>query len=151
MNRPCQSCPFRRGAGPRVAGKVDPLRLVGQAAGPFSLPCHLDPDYGGAGSDPTGVTPCAGAAVYRANCSYPTPPGVAPGERDTVTVYAGPVELAAGLYGCSEIDAAIVLLFNPVSYLLLLELRRVTAGGEGYVREVPKAAADPTEAQGHDR
>lgn len=40
---------------------------VGQAAGPFWLPCHMDKKYEGKTSDPNAVQQCAGAAIFRSN------------------------------------------------------------------------------------
>lgn len=64
---PCTGCPFSPAVTPGETGGSDPLIYVGQANGPFWLPCHNDPHYEGKQSDPKTVGQCAGAAIFRAN------------------------------------------------------------------------------------
>lgn len=67
VKEPCPQCPFSRSVAPGALGGTRPEAYVGQAAGPFSLPCHMhcdfdDPDWK---SKVTLVPQCAGAASYR--------------------------------------------------------------------------------------
>lgn len=68
--RMCSSCPFRRDIKPGALGGSAPEVYIGQAFGPFRLPCHSgkgyykNPDAKRALSMPQ----CAGAAIFRANC-----------------------------------------------------------------------------------
>jgi hypothetical protein len=66
---PCPECPFSKKVKPGRLGGSSPFVYIGQAEGPFALPCHKHCDFG----DPdwkkkTLETPqCAGAAIYRSN------------------------------------------------------------------------------------
>lgn len=65
---PCGECPFNRKVTPNALGGSPPEMYVGQAAGPFFLPCHSTHDY----TDPVARqdltnSQCAGAAIFRAN------------------------------------------------------------------------------------
>lgn len=67
----CAGCPFRRvntNEKPNPGGS-HPFIYIGQARGPFWLPCHQDKNYVGKGSNPETVTQCRGAAIFRANCN----------------------------------------------------------------------------------
>lgn len=67
VKEPCPECPFSRTVTPGALGGTRPDAYVGQAAGPFTLPCHKhcdfdDPEWKGKAV----LTPqCAGAAIYR--------------------------------------------------------------------------------------
>lgn len=65
----CATCPFSSKSKPGELGGSPVEMFVGQAYGPFFLPCHEATDY----SNPDwkqqyDVPQCAGAAIYRANC-----------------------------------------------------------------------------------
>lgn len=67
--KPCKECPFKREnilEGDKPGGS-SPEVYIGQAQGPFWLPCHMDPEYKDKQSDPNCVDQCAGAAIFRAN------------------------------------------------------------------------------------
>ena len=74
VKTPCPDCPFSRSVRPGALGGSPATTFIGQAYGPFILPCHKHCDF----NDPqwkakTINTPqCAGAAIFRANV------GVAP-------------------------------------------------------------------------
>lgn len=69
LTSPCKDCPWSRSVRPGALGGSPAETFLGQVVGPFILPCHHDCDF----SDPEGklkvakVTPCAGAAIFRAN------------------------------------------------------------------------------------
>lgn len=70
---PCRECPFRRDntlTGPKPGG-ASAITYVGQAQGPFWLPCHMEKAYDGKQTDPKAVSQCAGAAIYRSNVKNP--------------------------------------------------------------------------------
>lgn len=76
--KPCKTCPFRPDITPGELGGGNPLTFVGQANGPFYLPCHAQPEYDPKGKDHAdiGKVQCAGAAVFRANCGVTVPDGL---------------------------------------------------------------------------
>lgn len=73
--KPCMGCPFKRH---NIAcadddrrshpGNSHPFVYIGQARGPFWLPCHQDKNYEGVGSNIETVGACRGAAIFRSNC-----------------------------------------------------------------------------------
>lgn len=68
-HKPCKECPFSRECPSGHLGGGRPTTFIGQAHGPFVLSCHSDSEY----EQSTAIekwqelTPCAGAAMYRAN------------------------------------------------------------------------------------
>ncbi len=68
LKRPCRGCPFSRKTSPEYlkARGENVRRFIGQAVGPFLLPCHHPQDAVGwaRAMDPT-APQCAGAAMYR--------------------------------------------------------------------------------------
>lgn len=69
LQRPCGACPFSRKCEPGALGGSPMSTYLGQALGPFYLPCHKTVDF----SNPdwkreiTKPEQCAGAAIFRAN------------------------------------------------------------------------------------
>lgn len=69
VKTPCPACPFSRTVKPGALGGSPATTYIGQAQGPFILPCHVhcnfdDPQW----KSKTMETPqCAGAAIFRAN------------------------------------------------------------------------------------
>ena len=66
--KPCKTCPFSKAVEPGALGGSSVETYVGQANGPFFLPCHESTDY----DDPnwkkdTAKPQCRGAAQFRAN------------------------------------------------------------------------------------
>ena len=73
--KPCMGCPFKRhniacasDDRPSHPGNSHPFVYIGQARGPFWLPCHQDKNYEGVGSNTETVGACRGAAIFRSNC-----------------------------------------------------------------------------------
>lgn len=141
LKKPCAECPFRRGVLPKVTTEVQPLRLIGQAAGPFWLPCHMDKGYDGPGScEGHGeVQQCAGAAIFRANCeiglydrscrSGKTLSAIMPAAlhklpADHHAVFSSPVELLAAFRRISIAEATKLLKETTPLALLLSELKK---------------------------
>ena len=71
--KPCKTCPFRVDAPPGELGGSPSFRFIGQAFGPFYLPCHAQPGYDTLADD---QLECAGAAIFRANCGLPPVKGL---------------------------------------------------------------------------
>lgn len=66
--RACPQCPFSKQCEPGALGGSPPEVYVGQAFGPFWLPCHLHSDFDDpAWKSDTEKPQCAGAAIFRAN------------------------------------------------------------------------------------
>lgn len=65
--RPCKTCPFTRQVPPGALGGATPEALLGQAAGPFWLPCHERQDLKNEAKRKrdTAVPQCVGAALFR--------------------------------------------------------------------------------------
>lgn len=92
----CMGCPFKRvntNEKPNPGGS-HPFVYLGQARGPFWLPCHNDKNYEGKGSDTETVSQCRGAAIFRANCDMPygIPDKLLSLEKDTESVFASEAE-----------------------------------------------------------
>lgn len=67
MKKPCRGCPFRKDnnlVGDKPGGS-EPSVYIGQAMGPFFLPCHEDKNYNGKETDYKSVSHCRGAASFR--------------------------------------------------------------------------------------
>lgn len=99
----CGGCPFKRvntNEKPNPGGS-HPFVYLGQARGPFWLPCHSDKNYVGKGSDTETVTQCRGAAIFRANCEdqYELPKELLRLEKDTENVFANEAEFASHYLG----------------------------------------------------
>lgn len=95
----CPECPFSRAVEPGALGGSHPYKYIGQAIGPFVLPCHMhcnfeDPQW----REKSFETPqCFGASTFRANIGVqalmPTQFPRVP--QDTSTVFASAAEFLA--------------------------------------------------------
>lgn len=124
--KPCAECPFARVTSHDVRDKYHPLRLIGQAYGPFILPCHMAAGYEEKKATEAASLPqCAGAAVFRSNVGgapyFPAAFHILP--EDPKTVYASPVELLAAYAEISEQEAAIRLWVTPPAALRDMEMQ----------------------------
>jgi len=131
--KPCNECPFRRGIKPdcddsRSLGGSSPETYIGQASGPFYLPCHKHTNY----SDPNwkqdlSKPHCAGAAIFRANIgvSEYLPEPLLKLPEDDETVFGSNAEFLAHHTGQSIGMAQLTLRVYPVQLLVLKELQRV--------------------------
>lgn len=135
LKRPCDDCPFTRAKAAGCRDQVDPLRLIGQARGPFVIPCHSDAAYGGPGCldgvlDGT-VSQCAGAAIFRANTGWAKkmPDAMASLPADREAVFARPQELLAAMEGWPVEYAAGFLTVVTPEFLALEERSRVQPEG----------------------
>jgi hypothetical protein len=129
--KPCNECPFRRDnlldSSDGKPGGADPTVYIGQAQGPFWLPCHKDNNYQGKASEPAQVTQCAGAAIYRANLELPyqLPDGLLKLDKDTDTVFGSPAELLAHYRGVTPEQAESELRITTPMELMLQEMAKL--------------------------
>jgi hypothetical protein len=95
----CGKCPFKRGLPPteESLGYSHPFVYLGQARGPYWLPCHQDKNYEGKGSNVETVSQCRGAAIFRANCGtpYKLPDQLLSLEKDEEAVFGSEAEFLA--------------------------------------------------------
>ena len=130
--RPCGECPFSRACEPGGTGGSDPTVFVGQAYGPFWLPCHTDPDYNtpmSLAEKTATVSQCAGAAIFRANVGADArmPDGVHRLPADTSLVFATPAELIAHHNRSTLEEAEEILRRTPSRELLRAEIDKLSA------------------------
>ena len=101
----CGACPFKRiNSCERPKPGGSPVQVyLGQARGPFWLPCHKDKNYADKESNPATVQQCAGAAIFRANCKsgYTMSKKLLHLPEDKEAVFANEVEFAAHYSGLS--------------------------------------------------
>lgn len=127
--KPCDACPFSRNVTPGELGGSPPETFLGQARGPFWLPCHKHSEYDNPNwKTDTSKPQCAGAAVFRANCGWDKqmPPSIHHLPRDTATVFASPAEFLSHHLRCSMFDAVIALNLVPVEAMCIREFEKAT-------------------------
>jgi hypothetical protein len=123
--KPCKGCPFRRDITPGALGGGVVETYIGQAFGPFVLPCHSASDY-----DPRTTTAadpqCAGAAIFRANVGVAglMPKGIHSLPADPVAVFADAAEFIAHHTGADPYTVEAVLEHYTPQQMLAAELRR---------------------------
>jgi hypothetical protein len=101
---PCKDCPFSRGVAPGSLGGSAPEMYVGQANGPFFLPCHSTHNYRVESERINHENPqCAGAAIFRANTDRAKlmPDALLHLPADTTKVFATFAEFYAHHLRCS--------------------------------------------------
>lgn len=106
--KPCLGCPFKRvntNEKPNPGGS-HPFVYLGQARGPFWLPCHQDKNYEGKGSNVETVSQCRGAAIFRSNCESPyhLPEQLLKLDQDKDNVFANEAEFAFHYLGTHNLD-----------------------------------------------
>lgn len=140
LKKPCEQCPFARHVTPGGTGGTDPSVYIGQAVGPFWLPCHMDPNYQGAGQfvGEDVVAQCGGAAHFRANLGVDSfmPMVLHRRPRDFVTVFATPAELIAHHRQIPLAEAEAFLEAHSLSELLQIEFDKIKGHPEK-VKAVP--------------
>lgn len=123
LKKPCGSCPFARATpGDKSVQAVNPLVLIGQAQGPFALPCHNDKEYLGAHQCDNlhEVSQCAGSAIFRANMGLADrlPEALHKLPPNTELVFASYAELLAHFAGVPLETAEEFLKANPPEQFL---------------------------------
>lgn len=143
-DKPCGECPFSRTTKPGTLGGSSPMTYVGQAYGPFWLPCHSTHDYTcpEARLDPNN-SQCAGAAIHRANIGradlMPQPLLHLP--PDCKRVFATQAEFLAHHLQLTVLEAEVILETTPPDQLMQHEFRVAqerAARGKATVTDVRK-------------
>jgi hypothetical protein len=128
--KPCDECPFKRNNKldntDGKPGGADPTVYIGQAMGPFWLPCHKAPGYQGKASDPSQVIQCAGAAVFRSNINraHLLPDKLLKLPIDKMRVFASAEEMLAHYRGVSLDQARVELYITTPLELMQAELAK---------------------------
>jgi len=131
----CAQCPFARAtpkeyldAKASERGESDLAEMfIGQAAGPFLLPCHMTREFEDFRDDPHASQLCAGAAKYRANCGYDKflSPALGQLPPDREAAFGDPAELAVHHAGVTLQVARIGLAILPVQVMVANEMEKV--------------------------
>lgn len=126
--KPCSECPFSRTVKPGGTGGSDPGVYIGQACGPFFLPCHMDPAYY-KDRRSLKLLQCAGAATFRTNVGVADlmPEGLLILPKDTDKVFATPAELLAHHLKCPLSMAQTMLTIITPTKLVKEQLSKVEA------------------------
>jgi hypothetical protein len=137
--KPCATCPFRRSVKPGALGGASTSKFIGQANGPFYLPCHEREGYSaqrGRMGD-FSMPHCVGAAVFRANISRrPANSQELQCPPDKEAVFSSNEEFVAHHEGISVSEAKTALALYPVSLMVVSELRE--AAEKGAIALVPR-------------
>lgn len=130
VSQPCKGCPWMRTTKPGALGGSDPEVYIGQAQGPFVLPCHNACDF----DDPEwreksiNTPQCAGAAMYRRSMGIsdylpPTLHSLEPGDYAD-RLLSDPLEFYMHHKQISRSEAEYQLKMLPPGVLLQLQLHR---------------------------
>lgn len=141
VKTPCSQCPFSRKVEPGALGGSPPETYIGQAAGPFVLPCHHQCDFDDPQwKDKLGETPqCAGAAIFRSNIrvSKRMPASIYTLAQNHVDVFATSAEFLAHHKKIRVSDAVVQLKIETPDMLLEKQLSR--ASNRVVIMERPNA------------
>lgn len=132
---PCSECPFARTTPAGMLGGSHPETYIGQAFGPFYLPCHSDytaEAREGFDKKDMSTRQCAGAAMFRANVGVEKvmPNGIHKLPEDRDKVFATPGEFLSHHMGHgtpSEWNASLTL----TAMLTLVGREMDRAGAKG--------------------
>jgi len=131
IKKPCVSCPFRRDndLGTTKPGGSDPEVYLGQARGPFWLPCHKDSEYQDKNSSPGKVQQCAGAAMFRAhtNRAELMPTQILHLEGNHEIVFASEAEFYAHYTGLPIESCEEILNKETLDQLMYIEMNKSEA------------------------
>jgi hypothetical protein len=105
--------------GKQKPGGAEPTVYIGQAIGPFWLPCHKDKNYAGRDTVATEVVQCRGAAIFRSNIEVAEkmPEGILVLPKDDTEVFASKEEFLAYYY---SLPIEVMEALPPVYYQSLL-------------------------------
>lgn len=128
LQSPCKECAFRRDITPGALGGSPVETYIGQAFGPFQIPCHKACNF----SDPNckqasmQVQQCAGVAVFRSNLgiAHIMPDGLHSLPADKVTVFSDPAEFIAHHLQISRYEALIILSVYTPQKMMVDQLSR---------------------------
>ena len=124
MKKPCKTCPWRKGSPKLTVTKSgDPARFVGQAHGPFWLPCHSSSGYD-ENTRNVEHKQCVGAAMFRdlVGVAERLPAQLAKQKGDPNIVFGSPAEFLAHHAQIPAWVAESFLQEHPPSSLLVSEL-----------------------------
>jgi hypothetical protein len=126
QKQPCKTCPWSRKIEPGQTGGAHPFKFIGQAEGPFWLPCHSSPGYEEDRRNQE-HRQCAGAAMYRdlAGIAERLPDGLHRLEGDAELVFASPAEFLAHHAKMKPEEAEEEMLRYPPSLLLQYEMAQI--------------------------
>ena len=132
----CLGCPFKRintNEKPNPGGS-HPFVYIGQAMGPFWLPCHQDKKYTGKGSDIGEVSQCRGAAIFRANCNtgIQRPPELLVLPEDKENVFANEKEFVQHYLDLNDSDAERVTHPTMLKQMMESELYSISSTKRTY-------------------
>ncbi len=128
LDKPCAACPFSRSIGTdlKSRGNPDPSVYVGQAYGPFWLPCHRAAGFteDGRCNVAADIPQCAGAAAFRANVGVADllPPAMLRLPPDHVNVFSDGAELIAHHLQIPLEEARLFLKNHPPEKLMRWQL-----------------------------
>lgn len=126
---PCPACPFRKDIKPGALGGSAPEVYIGQAYGPFLLPCHQACDF----TDPEwkakviNTPQCAGAAIFRTHVDVDKqmPPGIHKLPANPA-VFDSAIEFMSHHKGIGPFEALRQLQASPPAILAIRQLGRST-------------------------
>lgn len=124
--KPCAECPFSRKSEPGGTGGADPTVFIGQAFGPFLLPCHMDPNYEKDKRSPKNLQ-CAGAATFRTHVgvAHLMPGFLLTLPENKELVFSTPAELLAHHAGIPLEKAEHLMSIHNAVDLLQIEMRKL--------------------------
>jgi hypothetical protein len=129
MAAPCKECPFSKDIEPGALGGSPVETYIGQAIGPFILPCHMACDF----SDPhwkqkaINTPQCAGAAHFRANIGVAEMlPSQIHKLPESEKSFANLAEFVAHHLRTGIDQARVFLRFNPPAALLRKQMGRTS-------------------------
>lgn len=128
QKKPCKTCPWSRSVGVGETGGAHPFKFIGQAHGPFWLPCHSSPGYE-ADRRNQEHRQCAGAAIYRANsgASEHIPDQLHRLPEDRELVFASPEEFLAHHASMTLEEAGEEMRKYPPTLLTMYEMAQAEA------------------------
>lgn len=126
--KPCPDCPFSRNVTPGALGGSSPTVYLGQAIGPYVIPCHKHIKYEHDNwREKCFDTPsCIGAAIYRSNINMATqlPDKLLRVPANHELVFSNGTEFLAHHGRCTIEEASQFLLCYPDTYWLEQQLAR---------------------------
>lgn len=133
--KPCKGCPFSPDTRPGNLGGSGPEVYLGQAVGPFALPCHSASGYVQDVETAFRGRPCAGVAIFRANIGVADlmPPAIHREAADPELAFPTPEAFLAHHCETTVPIAKRILEEIPLTAMLAMQLSRPTT----VVKSVP--------------
>jgi len=138
-HKTCSTCPFNRSVERGALGGGNVMQFIGQANGPFYLPCHDVPGYtpeNGRRGDMRGKQ-CVGAAKFRANLDkQQDTAGIMRLPKDTETVFGTFAEFLSH-HESVELEKCEAFM-NNVKPDMMTQVEMYRAGRGGSIVAVPR-------------